>query len=182
MAAAAAENKIIFAGPVGAGKTSAIASISDVEIVKTEALATDEVALRKLNTTVAMDYGVLKLDDGSKIHLYGTPGQDRFDFMWEILTIGGIGLVLMVDNAREDPIKDLEHYLNAFKRFIGQTDVVVGVTRMDMKSTPTLDDYNKKAEEMGLRVPIFEVDARQRKDVKALLLALLAILDPGLQR
>lgn len=178
----AREDKIIFAGPVGAGKTAAIAAVSDVELVKTEALATDDVALRKLNTTVAMDYGALHLEDGSKIHLYGTPGQDRFDFMWDILTIGGIGLVLCVDNAREDPIADMEHYLNAFRKFIDKTDVVVGVTRTDVSAEPRLDEYNKKVREMGLNVPVFQVDARQREDVKVMLLSLLALLDPGLQR
>ncbi|MDH5632808.1 MAG: ATP/GTP-binding protein [Gammaproteobacteria bacterium] len=178
----AREDKIIFAGPVGAGKTAAIAAVSDVELVKTEALATDEVALRKLNTTVAMDYGALHLEDGSKIHLYGTPGQDRFDFMWEILTIGGIGLVLFIDNARENPIADLEHYLNAFKKFIARTDVVIGVTRTDVKAEPRLEAYNAKIREMGLKVPVFQVDARRREDVKVMLLALLAMLDPGLKR
>lgn len=178
----AREDKIIFGGPVGAGKTAAIAAISDVDLVKTEALATDDVALRKLNTTVAMDYGALHLEDGSKIHLYGTPGQDRFNFMWDILTIGGIGLVLCIDNAREDPVADMEHYLGAFRKFIDKTDVVVGVTRMDVRSDPGLDKYNAKLKEMGLKIPVFQIDARQREDVKFMLLTLLAMLDPGLQR
>ena len=69
------EHKILFAGPVGAGKTTAIASISDIPVVQTEAKATDDVAMRKANTTVAMDYGTLNLDGVAKIHLYGTPGQ-----------------------------------------------------------------------------------------------------------
>ncbi len=178
----AREDKIIFAGPVGAGKTAAISAVSDVELVKTEALATDDVALRKLNTTVAMDYGALHLEDGSKIHLYGTPGQDRFNFMWDILTIGGIGLVLCLDNAREDPIADMEHYLNAFRKFIDKTDVVIGVTRMDISAEPGLDRYNAKVKELGLKVPVFQIDGRRREDVKIMLLAMLAMLDPGLQR
>ena len=101
------EHKIIFTGPVGAGKTTAISSISDIPVVKTEASASDEVMLRKSNTTVAMDYGILNLDEGAKIHLYGTPGQERFSFMWDILTIGGVGLILMLDNARKDPLGDM---------------------------------------------------------------------------
>ena len=85
-------NKIIFTGPVGAGKTTAISSISDVEPFCTEQTATDETKSRKDLTTVAMDYGMLKLNCGELIHLYGTPGQSRFDFMWDILLQGGIGL------------------------------------------------------------------------------------------
>ncbi|RKZ90665.1 MAG: GTP-binding protein, partial [Gammaproteobacteria bacterium] len=84
--------KIIFTGPVGAGKTTAITSISDVPPVGTDASASDMTKKRKGSTTVAMDYGILKLDGGEQIHLYGTPGQERFDFMWEILTTGGLGL------------------------------------------------------------------------------------------
>ena len=128
------ERKIIFAGPVGAGKTTAIDTISDIPVVSTEQAASDEVALRKSNTTVAMDYGVLNLDDGLRVHLYGAPGQDRFDFMWEILTLGGMGLVLLLDRSSERFMADLNHFLNAFERFIRQVDgaVVIGITRNDI--------------------------------------------------
>ena len=176
------EHKIIFTGPVGAGKTTAIASISDIPVVKTEANATDEVMLRKSNTTVAMDYGSLNLGEGAKVHLYGTPGQERFSFMWDILTIGGVGLVLMLDNAREDPLADLEFFLDAFKPFIEKNAVVIGVARMDVSPRPGLYTFHKKLFELNMNVPIFEVDARERKDVKMLLLGLLASLDPGLKR
>lgn len=176
------EHKIIFAGPVGAGKTTAINSISDIPVVQTEARASDEVALRKASTTVAMDYGTLNLDAGAKIHLYGTPGQERFSFMWEILTLGGLGLVLLIDNAREDPLADLEFYLDAFKRFIGKSALVIGVTRMDDSPRPGLYSFHTKLKELGVKAPVFEVDAREREDVKVMLLGLLAMLDPGVRR
>lgn len=176
------EHKIIFTGPVGAGKTTAISSISDIPVVKTEATASDEVVLRKSNTTVAMDYGVLNLAEGAKIHLYGTPGQERFSFMWDILTIGGVGLILMLDNAREDPLEDMVFFLDAFKPFIEKNGVVIGVTRTDISPRPGLYTFHKKLYEMKMNVPIFEVDARERSDVKTLLLGLLSVLDPGLKR
>lgn len=176
------EQKIIFTGPVGAGKTTAIGSISDIPVVQTEAKATDDVVLRKANTTVAMDYGTLSLDDNIKIHLYGTPGQERFSFMWDILSLGGLGLVLLIDNAREDPLADLEFYVKAFKRFIDKSAVVVGVTRMDEKPRPGLYSFHTKLTELGVKAPVFEVDARDREDVKTLLLGLLAMLDPGVRR
>ncbi len=176
------EQIIIFAGPVCAGKTTAIGSISDIPVVQTEAKASDEVALRKMNTTVAMDYGVLKLDTSVKVHLYGTPGQERFSFMWEILTMGGIGLVLLIDNAREDPLADLEFYLKEFRRFIEKSAVVIGVTRMDSSPRPGLYSFHTKLAELGIKAPVFEVDARERKDVKTLMMGLLAMLDPGARR
>lgn len=178
------EQKIIFAGPMGAGKTTAIAAVSDIEVVSTESAATDEVALRKANTTVAMDYGVLRLEGGSCVHLYGTPGQERFSFMWDILTEGGMGLVLMLDQARPDPLADLTLYLGAFRPFIDRTGgaLVVGVSRMDLRPGSSLIPIRRKLQSVGLNVPTFEVDARQRQDVKQLLLALLVMLDPALRR
>jgi len=181
------EKKIIFTGPVGSGKTTAIGTISDIEVVKSEAKATDAVALRKENTTVAMDYGVLNLGGGEALHLYGTPGQERFSFMWEILCKGGMGLIIMLDSARPDPLADLDFYLDAFKQFIqgfGSTPaVIVGVTRMEIKGSGLrLQDYCQRLQTRNMTIPVFEVDARERKDVKRLLLAMLALLDSSTAR
>ncbi|NOQ77154.1 MAG: GTP-binding protein [Methylococcaceae bacterium] len=177
---AKSDYKIIFTGPVGAGKTTAITSISDSPPVKTDTKASDMTKSRKEQTTVAMDYGVLKLDDGEQIHLYGTPGQERFDFMWDILTTGGIGLVLLLDNTRENPMKDLKFFLTAFKEFIVETSVVIGVTQMDNENKPTIDDYRVELKRMSLNPPVFEVDAREKKDVSLLVQALLFTLDPSI--
>lgn len=175
-----ANYKIIFGGPVGAGKTTAINALSDIATVGTEQGATDATRERKSNTTVAMDYGVMTIDGGERIHLYGTPGQERFDFMWEILVEGGIGLVLMLDNARPDPLADLRHFLDAYAGFIDGQRVAIGVTRMDLKATPTLDDYHAALASTALRPPIFEVDARKREDVATLVRGLLYAIEPGL--
>ena len=172
--------KIIFTGPVGAGKTTAIASISDVEPCSTDRVATDMTAKRKPNTTVAMDYGYMKLANGETIHLYGTPGQERFNFMWDILVDGGIGLVLLVDNSREDPFKDLSFFLDAFREFIEETAFVVGVTQSDIRSRPTIDEYHQYFEDRPMNPAIFSVDARKHEDVSLLVQALLFTLDPVL--
>ena len=176
-----ANYKIIFTGPVGAGKTTAIASLSDEPPVSTDEAASDMTKGRKSSTTVAMDYGVLHLAGGEKIHLYGTPGQERFDFMWDILSAGGLGLILLLDNTRADPFQDMRFFLDVFKGFIEQTKVVIGVTQMDLSPKPTLEDYQRQLDGMGKTLPLFEVDARSRKDMTILLQALLYSLDPGLQ-
>lgn len=173
-------HKIIFTGPVGAGKSTAIASISDIPPVSTDEAASDMTKNRKAATTVAMDYGVMNLDGTERIHLYGTPGQERFDFMWDILTEGGIGLVLLVNNSRPDPFQDMHFFLAAFGDFIGQTRVAIGVTRMDESVRPTIADYHLQLQQSGHKIPIFEVDARERRDVSLLVQALLYSLDPGL--
>ncbi|CUA83387.1 MULTISPECIES: GTP-binding protein [Gulbenkiania] len=175
------DNKILFTGPVGAGKTSAIASISDIEPVTTDATASDMTVNRKGHTTVALDYGVLMLDPTTKVHLYGTPGQQRFDFMWDILSQGGIGLILLLDNTRPHPLKDLQFFVEAFSKLLERAPLVVGITKTDIAPTPTPAQYATILETLGMRPPVFEVDARRREDIQSLVCALLYSIDPGLE-
>jgi hypothetical protein len=136
---------------------------------------------RKASTTVALDYGVMNLPGGEKIHLYGTPGQERFDFMWDILTTGGIGLVLLLDNTRADPFQDARFFASKFRDFITSTSFVVGVTQMDLSPRPLLEEYHKQFESLGLKPPIFEVDGRVKSDIAMLVQALLYAIDPVLE-
>ncbi len=173
-------HKIIFTGPVGVGKTTAISTISDIAIFETDESASDMTKSRKRTTTVAMDYGLLKLGNGERIHLYGTPGQERFDFMWDILTEGGLGLILLLDNSRPDPFKDMQFFLDSFKDFIDDNKVVIGITHMESNPSPTIDAYHHQLNELNMSAPVFEVDARNKKDVVTLLKVLLYSLDPWL--
>lgn len=172
--------KIIFTGPVGAGKTTAIETMSDIPIVSTNEEASDMTKDRKPQTTVAMDYGRINIGKKEKIHLYGTPGQERFSFMWDILTKGALGLILLLDNSRENPQQDLKFYTHAFKDFIDKGDLIIGVTRMDEVNTPTIQNYRDWIEELSISAPVFTVDARERQDVSSLVQALLYSLDPGI--
>jgi signal recognition particle receptor subunit beta len=173
--------KIVFAGPVGAGKTTSIASISDIEPFTTEEYATDEVKSLKDKTTVAMDYGLMELGGGAHLHLYGVPGQVRFDFMWEIIVEGGIGLVLLLNNQNENPLDEMDFYLDSFKDFIDRTGLAIGVTRMQPGSAPSIDDYVARLSRRGMKAPVFEVDGRRPEDVITLVQSLLYTLDPGLK-
>ena len=175
------ENKIIFTGPVGVGKTTAIAALSDDPPVQTDASASDMTAVRTGYTTVAMDYGVIRLDENTKVHLYGTPGQERFDFMWGILSKGSMGLILLLDNTRANPLKDLKFFLDSFRDLLKDAPVVVGITKMDLRNQPGVDVYQQYLAQHGLNVPVFEVDARNEDDVKQLVTAMLYSIDPGLE-
>ena len=121
---------ILFAGPVGAGKTQAVSTISDIEVVCTEELATDETRTLKPHTTVALDVGVMNLGAGDKVRLLGSPGQGRFDFMWDILIEQAKGLVLLIDHSREESVADLEHYLAQLRARMGSRPkpIVIGIT------------------------------------------------------
>lgn len=173
--------KIIFSGPVGAGKTTAICSISDTPPIKTDELASDMTKNRKSQTTVAFDYGVMNLDGNEKIHLYGTPGQERFDFMWDILSKNALGLVILIDNTRKDPLRDLVFFLESFDSLIKETSLSIGVTQMDKSRMPSLSTYNIKLRELKIAAAVFEVDARSKSDVSILVQSLLYSVDQGLE-
>lgn len=175
---------ILFVGPVGAGKTQAIRTISDIDVVDTEADATDETALLKQNTTVAMDMGVMLLGEHDKVRLYGAPGQDRFDFMWDILLEQSRGVVLFIDHSRPNPVDDLAYYMEQLtRRMEGRVlPVVIGVTHTDMGGPANLNVYRDFLGEPASStrwqaVPVLETDARSLHDVKTLLLALTSMLD-----
>jgi hypothetical protein len=174
------EIKLVFTGSVGAGKTTAIASLSEIPVINTDVRATDLTTLqRKAKTTVALDYGELTLDDGQKLRLYGTPGQQRFDYMWKILIKGAIGLIILVDNSGPDPIGDLARYLDNFRGFINETSAVIGITRMDLSPEPDLQRYYDYLNEQSIQLPIFPVDPRSHHSVVMLIQALVAMLEYG---
>lgn len=172
--------KLVFTGSVGAGKTTAIGAISEIPPITTEAAPSeDQVVARKKTTTVAMDYGMLTLDEDVKLHLYGTPGQRRFDFMCHILTQGALGLIILIDNTHPDPMGELDYYLNLNAAFLRQSAAVVGITHYDVTASPSVQDYYDCLLERGDPWPVVHVDARDGQDVAMLIHTLLAQLEFG---
>ncbi len=168
--------KIIFTGTVGSGKSQAISTISTIDVVQTDVLATDDVYDMKDTTTVAMDYGELALDDETTLALYGTPGQERFRFMWEILTRGALGVVIMVDNSRDDPLLDMETYLENFRECIANSTAVIGVTHTDVSPEPSMEKYYDYMQAKGYLYPVYPIDARKTEDVNLILESLAAMI------
>lgn len=167
------EYKILFTGTMGAGKTTAIAAVSEVPPVVTDVANTDP-SLAKATTTVGLDFGVMTLDSGDRLRLFGTPGQARFDFLWAILAQNALGLVVLVDNSRPAPLQDLQAYIDGFAAQLRTLPCVVGVGRLPAHPQPGLDDYAAYLGARGLAVPVLEVDVRERDDVLLLLDTLLA--------
>jgi len=175
------EFKLVFAGSMGAGKTTAIAAISEIPPIRTDVHNTDVRSHSKATTTTAMDYGEVTLDSGDKLRLYGTPGQTRFDFMWRILAKGAIGVVLLVDNSRPDPLSDVHAYLDAFRETVSSSRAVIGIGRTETHPEPGLDAYYALADEYGISVPIVSVDVRRREDVLLLLNVLFSQIEASLE-
>src|SRR5579884_3777636 len=98
--------KIVVTGPFAAGKTTLIRTISEITVLSTEQGVTDSTRSRKSETTVAMDFGRITIDRDLVLYLFGTPGQERFDFMWEILGEGMLGYILLLDASRQDSLPE----------------------------------------------------------------------------
>jgi uncharacterized protein len=171
------EIKIIITGVMGAGKTTAIAAVSEVPVLQTEANNSDRNQHSKESTTVAMDYGEVKLEGGDRLRLYGTPGQGRFNFMWQILAKGALGVVILVDMSRADPAQDLRTYLTDFADIIGQSSAVVGAGRCAENTHLSTQDLSRVCQGLGLMLPVFAVDVRERNDVLLLLEALFSQIE-----
>jgi small GTP-binding protein len=173
----AAELKIVFTGPMGAGKTTAIAAISDVPPVSTEMRNHDQQRFAKEATTVALDLGQIGLDDGTVVRLYGTPGQERFSFMWEIVGRGSMGVILLLDGSSPNALADLRMYTTVFRRIAPEQPFIVGVGRTRPDDNELLDACAGVLESLQFAAPIFSIDARKREDVLLLVETLLAGLE-----
>ena len=169
------ELKIVITGCVGSGKSTAIQSISDIEVISTDVDASDDVLEQKDTTTVALDYGELRLDEAQTIKLYGTPGQRRFEYMWEILAEGALGIVILVNHRRKDPLADLRMYLENFAEPISRSTAVIGITHLDDDQLAMTGYYDYMAEH-GLDYPIFSVDARSSDQVRVMIEAMAAMI------
>ena len=173
------EYKLLITGTMGAGKTTAIRAISDIEPIVTDVVNHDK-SVDKERTTVGLDYGMLTLDSGDRIRLFGTPGQARFDFLWKILARKALGLVILIDNSRADPRADLLMFLEGFAGSLETLPCVIGVGRSDSHPATTLDDYADVLEARGQVFPILAVDVRERADVVMLIDTLLGQIEAGM--
>jgi small GTP-binding protein len=168
--------KIVVTGPFAAGKTTLIRTISEITVLSTERGITDDTRSRKAETTVAMDFGRITIDRDLVLYLFGTPGQERFDFMWEILGEGMLGYVLLVDSSRPETLDEAAGILAAFRR-MAHVPFVVALNR-SADVDPRVEDDVRRALELGPDVPLVPCDATDKDSVKAVLLALLySVLD-----
>ena len=165
-----ASMKIVFVGNVGSGKTTAIASLSEAPVLGTEARATERDALhRKDTTTVGIEYGSVHIHN-TKLHLYGTPGQHRFDFMASIACQGATGMIVMIDNAHPQPLAEMDYFLQKHGDFLKNHPSIIAITHYDDNNTQTyLIEYHRYLKEHGFSCPIIRLDAREKSQVRQML-------------
>jgi len=170
--------KMVITGPYASGKTEFIKSISEIDVVSTEAGVSKDTyeATVKGETTVAMDFGRITVDDDLVLYLFGTPGQRRFDFMWEILAEGMLGFVVMVDSTKPETFREAKSILETFRAY-APTPYVVAANKQDMAEAWPADDL-RIALRIEENVKLLPCVAKEKESVKNVLLQLLyAILE-----
>ena len=163
--------KIIVTGPFAAGKTTFIQTLSETEVLATERRVSDFSEGVKNQTTVAMDFGRITVDRDLVLHLFGTPGQKRFDFMWQILAQGMLGFIVLID---VNDVPSIPRALEILRFFTETADVpfVVGVNKSD---ADPIGEVERARAALGLSDDIRAIacDVRERDSAKGLLLELL---------
>ena len=163
--------KIVVTGPFNAGKTQFIRSISEIDVVNTERKITSKAEQVKSQTPVAMDFGRITVDDDLILYLFGTPGQRRFDFMWEILSEGMLGFVVMVDSTRPETFREARRILETFRAY-APTPYIVAANKQDMADAWDIEDLR-----LSLRladdVKLLPCIATDKDTVKKILIELL---------
>jgi small GTP-binding protein len=173
--------KVVVTGHFAAGKTTLISAISEIPVLATETSVSDESAETKDHTTVTMDFGKLTVKDDdllAELYMFGTPGQDRFDFMWDVLAEGMDGYILMVDLARgEDALGEAAGILQHFRE-MSDAPFVVAANRA--AGHPELRQRLDEILRLDDAATVIPCEATDKESAKEVLLALLIKVLTGL--
>lgn len=163
--------KMVITGPFAAGKTEFIGAVSEIDVVSTERKISSEAERVKEETTVAMDFGRITVGPDLVLYLFGTPGQRRFDFMWEILSEGMLGFVVLVDSTKPESFREAKRILETFEGY-ANTPYVVAANKQDLEDAWAPEDL---AIILRTRpgVKVLPCVARDKESVKNVLLELL---------
>ena len=163
--------KMVITGPFNSGKTEFIQSVSEIDVVATERKISSEAEKIKDTTTVAMDFGRITVDQDLVLYLFGTPGQKRFDFMWEILSEGMLGFIVMVDSTRPETFREARSILETFRAY-APTPYVVTANNQDLDDAWDIEDM-RIALRLDPKLKFLPCVATSKDSVKNVLLELL---------
>lgn len=170
--------RLVVTGTVGAGKSTFVQTVSDLGSVETDEIATDGIAALKKETTVAFDFNRIQLNSQVALHIYGTPGQTRFDFMWEILIQRAQAYILLVAAHRREDLQPTREIISFMQERV-KIPMVVGLTHTDCGGALSSEEvmtglgYGR-----GDRPPVVVVNPHQRASVFAALATSAVLLIP----
>lgn len=167
-------NKLVFVGGMGAGKTTAVRAISDIEPVSTEMPLSQDAYGDKQQTTVALDYSSIELDGGELLHVYGVPGQKYLDFMWPMVCEGALGVIVLANADAPRITEDTLELLREFSKIAPEACLAVGVTMTDLHEDFLVPPFRATLADAGFRIPVMRVDARSETQVTFLVKSLLS--------
>ncbi len=166
--------KVIVTGPFNSGKTLFIKTVSDIDVVTTERRITTEDRGIKSETTVAMDYGRVKIDD-TVLHLNGTPGQTRFNFMWEILATEMNGFILLVDSADPASFPDAAELIELFSN-IQDVPYIIAANKADLPEAVKVSKVQRALAPEG-NVTVMPCISTQRSSVRQVLRQMIQLME-----
>lgn len=174
----AVSHQVVFAGPFGVGKTTALRAVSDIAVVNTD-VATLEASNQsqaegKSTTTTGLDYGEWQFPDGTRVSLIGVPGQDRFEAMWDVLIPRSSAIVLWLYGDSPNRLRDASHWLQALAQRKALARLAVAVTRVpDDRAEAVLQPFREVVGRFHPLAPVITADPRRPADVmQAIMIAL----------
>ncbi|WP_448528856.1 GTP-binding protein [Raineya sp.] len=165
--------KLLISGDVGSGKTTFVKAISDIEPITTDEFVTEEATKQlKEYTTVAMDFGMLRIDEDLLLHIYATPGQKRFQFMWDVLMDNTFGVIFLADASRVDSIFETKSIIDYFCQKYSAFPYIVCVTKMDLEGSLSLPAI---MELIPCEVPFLPINANNPLEVREAVIMLISM-------
>lgn len=168
--------KIIITGEMGAGKTTAITTLSDTPLVSTE-VKNNDIENTKQSTTVGMDYGSIQINPHIRLLLFGTPGQKRFSFMWDILCRGSLGTIILVKADSPSLYDTLKYFIDFFYKH-GSSNIIVGVSHcFEQNAVPVHIIQNYIQQNCIVKnLPVIPCDPRNKESMLLVLKSLVALI------
>lgn len=173
-------HRIVFVGAFGVGKTTAIRAVSDIPVLRSDALISDPGAdgthaPDKTTTTVAIDYGEIHIDTNERYALYGVPGQARFSHIWDMVLPRAFGVVLLANPELADDLALTTRWLQQISVHAPTATVLIGATRVTPEDDAALAPYRRLIAPWHPTQPVFAMDPREPDHVRWMLATLLAL-------
>ncbi|WP_318391953.1 hypothetical protein [Enterobacter sp.] len=170
------EIKILFAGPTGAGKTTAISTVSEISVVSTEVFRSslDTESLNshsdpKNTVTIGIDYGEFSINAHTRVRLYGVPGQVRFEFLWDLIYQGSSGTAILFDISSNAYTSEIDFFINRFRKVLLEDRCVIGISKFAEIYLDRVDELKDLLSELKINVPVVAVDVRNKEDMLQLI-------------